>query len=51
LYPESLLGTKIQMNGSRKRAIFICVISHQIKTRTAKTMRARFFRQNHPLRP
>jgi hypothetical protein len=39
------------MNGSRKRAIFICTISYQIKARSALAMRAYFFRQVHLLRP
>jgi len=63
---EPLLGTNIQQDGSRKRAIFVlcpeqakhlrasrqryffvCATFFQIKTRIAKAMRARSFRQHH----
>jgi hypothetical protein len=47
---ETLLGTIIRQDGSRKRAIFVYIyVFHviQIKTRTALAMRAQFFRQRH----
>jgi hypothetical protein len=51
---EPLLGTNIQQDGSRKRAVFVCsgnFLVIQIKTRTALAMRARFYRLGHWLRP